>query len=327
MEYAVIGAGLLLLVVGGETVLRGGVGLSRALGLSPLLIGLLVISAGTSAPELVVALRAASHHAPDIALGNLVGSNIVNILLMLGLGALMRPIPSPPKLVFRDGGVMLAASIALVVIAQQGVVTRQIGLYLLAAFATYIVLCFFTDWRRPAQLSISETRAFARLNGHDMATGLALFLLAFGLICLFFGARFVVSGGVAIARDYHIPEDIIGLTVIAFGTSLPELTTTVVASARGQTSIAIGHLIGSNIYNILGVLGLTAFLYPMPVSHEIAGVDVFVMAGAAALIIPLAASGWRITRWQGAFLTLCYFAYIASLAWRMGYVTRAMVGM
>ena len=317
MVYAFLGIGFALLILGSETALHGSIGVSRARGLSPLLLGLLVISTASSAPELFVSLQAVHHNAPDIAIGNIVGSNIVNILLIMGLGALIRPMPSPPKVVFRDGGALVAASIALLLIAQTGTITREFGYMLLAGFAAYLVLAFATDWRRPSHNSVAECRAQSH-TGH-VPGGVGLFLFAFGLLCLFFGANFIVDGAVAMANAEHAPQAAIGLTIVALGASLPELAVTFIAAMRGRSDIAVGQLIGASIFNILFVLGVTAAIHPLPVNPMIAKVDALVMAGAALLLIPLLASSWRLTRVRGFFLILCYVGYGVFLASRLGY--------
>ncbi len=326
MPYAFVAAGLVLLIVGSETVVRGGVGLAAALRLSPLLIGLVIVSAGTSAPELVVSLNAALKGAPDIAVGNVVGSNILNTLLILGLGALIRPLPAPPKIVWRDGLVMAAASLALLAIARTGHLSAHTGFVLLAAFALYIVLAFFTDWRRAGGASAPEARARKLAGDGQGYVVVSLFLLILGFVALYVGARIVVDGSVALARSFQMPEALIALTVIALGTSLPELITTVVASVRGQSQLAIGHLIGSNIFNILAVLGTTAAIRPVTISPALAGADIWVMAGAAVLLIPIMATGWRVTRGQGFFLALLYFIYLGFLGWREGLIHLPMFG-
>ena len=325
MAYAFVGFGLLLLIIGSEAVMRGGIGLSRSFGLSPLLIGLLVVSAGTSAPELVVSLQGAFHGAPGLAFGNIVGSNIVNLLLILGMGAVMRPIPTSPKTVLRDGGVLVLASAALVLLAESGVITRQDGWLLLAGFVAYLVLCFVTDWRRPSSLGGVEARVPAQ--GERVPTpAMSVIVLLFGLACLFFGGSYVVDGGIAVARLYHVPPAVIGLTVIALGSSLPELATTIAAAVRGQTAIAMGNLIGSNIFNILLVLGATSTVHPLQVAHLVANADIFIMMGAALVLPLMLASRWQLTRAQGVLLVFCYFAYLAFVAWRQGYVPAGALG-
>ena len=319
MAYAFVGFGLILLIIGSEAVLRGGVGLSRNIGLSPLLIGLLIVSIGTSAPELVVSLQSALRQAPDLALGTVIGSNIINILFVLGLGALMRPIPASPKTVLRDGGALVLSSVALLALAEAGRIPRACGLVLLGGFAVYVLVCFLTDWRRPAPDSGAQARV--RAHGDQVLTpAVSIILLLFGLACLYFGGGYVVDGGLAVARFYHVPEEVIGLTLVAFGSSLPELATTVTASLRGQSSLAAGNLIGSSIVNILLVLGLTASIRPLTVSAQVAGVDIYVMTAAAVLLPLLLASRWRLTRGQGLFLVVAYLAYLGFVAWRQGLV-------
>lgn len=244
MAYWFLAASLLLLVLGSEAVLRGGVELGRAVGMSPLAIGLLVVAAATATPELFVSLRAATAGAPAIALGDVVGTNILNLLLVLGLGALIRPLASPPKVVLRDGGAMLLGSVAVAFLALGGAITRRDGLLLLAAFVVYIVVTFATDWRRSPGHSVPQARALARSQGEPMPVIGALFLLVFGVVGLVLGAHFAVSGSLALAREWRLQEAFVGLTVVAFGTSLPKLITTLVAAARGNTNLAVGHVIG-----------------------------------------------------------------------------------
>lgn len=323
MAYAFVGFGLVLLIIGSESVLRGGIGLSKIFGLSPLLIGLLVVSAGTSAPELVVSLEGAFHGAPDLALGNVIGSNLVNILLILGFGAMMRPIPTSPKIVLRDGGVLVAVSAALFLMVRGGSITRQDGWMLLAGFLAYVLLSFFTDRRRVPSHRTGDVRD---REGGGPTPAMSALLLIFGLACLYFGGAYVVDGGVAVARLYHVPQAVIGLTLIAVGSSLPELATTIVASIRGQTSIAIGNLIGSNIFNILLVLGITATVHPLSVSPMVAGADIYLMLGAAVVVPLMLAARWELGRAQGAFLMLAYLGYLVFVAWRQGFLTPGLFG-
>lgn len=321
--YAFVVFGLVLLVIGSEAVLRGGIGLSKSFGLSPLLIGLLVVSAGTSAPEMVVSLEGALHGAPDLVLGNVIGSNLVNILLILGIGAMMRPIPTSPKVVLRDGGVLVASSVALFAMVRAGTITTENGWMLLAGFGAYVLLSFFTDLRRVPAHCTGEARARAhdpeRERG-EPTLGMSAIILIFGLACLYFGGAYVVDGGVAVARLHHVPQAVVGLTLIAFGSSLPELVTTIVAAIRGHTSIAVGNLIGSNIFNILLVLGTTAVIHPLAVSPLVTGVDIYLLLGSAIALPVMLARRWGLGRAQGALLALSYLIYLGFLAWRLGYV-------
>lgn len=322
MAYAFVGFGLILLIVGSASVLRGGVGLSRFVGLPPLPIGLLIVSAAISAPEMAVSLQAAVRGAPDLALGTVIGSNIVNILFILGLAALLRPIPASPKAVLRDGGTLVAASIALLVLVKMGTLSRHSGLLLLAGFAAYMAVSFFTDWRRP----LPDGAAGARAGDRELAPAMSMILLLFGLACLYFGGGYVVDGGLALARFYRVPQAVIGLTVVAMGASLPELATAMAASLWGRTSIAACNLVTASIFNILFVLGLTALIHPMAVSRELAGADIYAMTGAAVLLPLILASRWRLTRAQGAFLVLSYLVYLGFVAWRQGLLSAVIPG-
>lgn len=325
MAYWFLGGGLVLLLFGSEAIVGGGVALSRALNLTPLVIGLLVITAGTSAPEFAVSLQAAQAGAPDIALANIVGSNILNLLLILGLAAMIRPLPSSPKVVLRDGGAMLVSAAALALMVRGGTITRFEGLAMLATFVLYLAVTFFSDWRRSAEHSVPCARAVQRLQAGAPSGAAGLFLLLFGLVGLAVGAHFTVAGAEAIARDFAFPQWLVGLTIVAFGASVPELVVTVVAAARGQTQLAIGHLIGSNVFNTLGALGATAALVPLNVNPALSG-DLLAMAAASALIVPLLVSRWRLSRPRGALLVLAYACYLVFLAWRQGLLTPAMIG-
>lgn len=327
MAYWFLGAGFILLVLGSEAAVRGGVALSRAAGLSPLAIGLFVLSLATSSPELAVSLRAALAGSPDIALGNVVGSNLINLLLALGLGALIRPMPSSPKVVLRDGGTMLGASVALALMAWGGAITRGEGVVLLLALLVYLVATYISDIRRPPEHSLACARAIDRLGGEETSASAGLFYLVLGIIGLVLGAHFAVGGAVKLAAAMHVSELAMALTLIAFGTSLPELLMTVIAAARGESELAIGHLIGSSTFNILGVIGITAAVHPLSVAPMLAAVDVLVMVGATAILLPMLASHWRLSRPQGALLLVSYVGYVVFLAWRLGMLTPQMLGM
>jgi cation:H+ antiporter len=316
-----------LLIAGSEATVRGGVGLARVLGLSPVLIGLLVIASATSAPELFVALRAATAGAPDIALGNIIGGNIFLLLFALGLGALIRPLASPPKVVLRDGGTMLAAALVVAFFALNEYLGRHEGLFLFLGLVVYLVVTFFTDWRRSADHSVALSRAVARSKNEPLPVVGSLFLLFLGLICLVLGALFTVDGSVALARALHLQQAFVGLTIIAFGTSLPKLVSVLVAAIRGHTDAAVGLVIGAVIFNLLGVLGITAMVAPLAVSRMLASTDLYVMVGASAVLLPLLAMRWRLSRPRGALLALGYVCYVAFLLWRQGLLTPALPGL
>jgi cation:H+ antiporter len=326
MAYWFLAAGFLLLVLGSEAVMRGGVWLGREFGLSPLLIGVLIISTATSAPELFVTLRAATMGAPDIALGDIVGGNILCLLLVLGLGALIRPMSSPPKVVLRDGGTMLAGALALAFFALDGLISRRDGLFLLAGFVVYIATIILTDWRRSADHSVPQARAEAMLQGNLPPAVAGLFLLILGTILLVLGAHFSVSGGVALARDFNLHEAFVGLTIIAFGTALPKLITIVAVAVRGQTNLAVGQVIGACAFNLLGVTGLTAAVAPLSVSPILGSVDIAVMTAASAILLPLLAMKWRLSRVRGALLLIAYAGYLVFALWRQGLLTLNGIG-
>jgi cation:H+ antiporter len=326
MVYWFLGGGLVLLLFGGEAVVRGGVAVTRALNLPPLLIGLLVITGGTAAPEFSVSIEAARAGSADIALGNVLGSNILNLLLILGFASLIRPLPSSPKVVLRDGGAMLFAALALTAMSLDGKLSAFEGIAMLAGFALYLLACFFSDWRRSSEHSVPCARAIQRLQGDPQSATAGVFIFLFGLVGLAVGAHFTVAGAIGFARAFHLSEATVGLTVVACGASLPELIVTLIATGRGQSQIAVGHLIASNVFNTLGAIGLTAALTPMKINPAL-GSDLLVMTAASALLLPLLATSWRLTRMRGALLVLSYACYLVFLAWRQGLLAPAMAGL
>jgi cation:H+ antiporter len=312
MVYVFLGIGFALLLIGSEAVLRGGTGLFRVLGLPPIFISLLIVSLAMSAPELSVAIQASLRGMSDIALGDIVGSNIANMLLVCGIGALMRPMPAPPRVVFRDGGVLIAASIALVFIALEGFIPKLFGVFLLVAWVGYLVLVSLTDLGRPTKLLAGETR-----DG-EMGAALSLFVFAVGVVCLFFGARLALDFALLIARDFHLPQLAVALTLLAIGTSLPEIVSTFVSAMRGHPNLASGRLVASSVFNILLVLGIAAVVRPMSVAPMLAQFDAPLMAACAIVIPLLMLFGWRLTRGQGLLLLLGYAGYIVSVGLRSG---------
>ncbi len=327
MAYWFLAAGLVLLIAGSEAAVRGGVALARVFGVSPLLIGLLVIASATTAPELFVSLRAATAGAPDLALGDVLGGNIFMLLFALGLRALIRPVASPPKVVLRDGGAMLAGALAIVFFALKGDLTRRDGLFLFLGFVAYLVVTYFTDWRRSADHSVVLSRAEARSQREPLPVVGALFLLFLGLICLILGSLCTVDGSVALARAMHLQQAFVGLTIIAFGTSLPKLIAALVALARGRADVAAGLLIGANVFNLLGVLGITAMVTPLAISPALAWTGVYVVAAASAALLPLLAMRWRLSRPRGVLLMICYVCYVAFLVWRQGLLPLSLLGL
>lgn len=307
-------AGLALLAVGGEVLVRGAVGAARALGVSPLLIGLTLVGFGTSTPELVTSLQAAAKGSPGLAVGNIVGSNIANILLILGLAALLRPVSFDPRAFARDGLVLALATLACLGVALYGRLTPAIGIGFLVALATYIVVSWLQERRSPPgdpEATRLEAEAAAAAPARPrVLPGLALAVA--GIVLTIVGARLLVDGAIDVARASGVSETVIGLTIVAVGTSLPELVASLAAALRGRSDVAFGNVVGSNIYNILGILGVTAVLQPLRVPPEIARVDIWVMVAATTLV--LAQRNFRLGRREGLVLLLCYGLYVTVLA-------------
>ena len=301
MDYVYVFAGLLGLFFGGEGLVRGSVGIARRLAIPPLLIGLTVVGFGTSTPELLVSVDAALRGVPDIAVGNIVGSNIANILLIVGLTALVWPIRVSGATLRRDTAVMLAAAFALLPVFALGEIGRLPGVLLVLALAAYLTFAYL----RPGSEAAEEQGAPA-----PSSVVVSLLWVIGGLVILMFGARFLVDGAVSIARGYGVSEAFIGLTIVAVGTSLPELATSVIAAFRRQSEIAIGNIVGSNIFNVLGILGVTALIRPIPVASRFLTFDLPVMMMVSLVLTGLLLTRPVIGRGVGLVLLAAYVAYI-----------------
>ena len=311
--YAYALGGLVLLFAGGEWLVRGAVTVSRRFGLSPLLIGMTVVAWCTSAPELVVSMGAAFEGQSDIAIGNIVGSNIFNILGVLGAASLIAPIIVKPAELRRDIGVMLASAVALAAVAQLGEVGRIAGVVFTLAVAAYVFLSYRSELKNPS-LPSAELHTH---EGEEIQTSSSVWpgvgMLAIGLGSLVVGARLLIVGSTAIARGFGISEAVIGLTLVAVGTSLPELATSVVAAIRKHSDVAVGNVVGSNIFNILGILGITSTVRPIGVAQQIANLDVWVMLGISIALAPILLLRGKIGRLLGAAMLVAYVAYLAVL--------------
>lgn len=308
LVYLVLG--LVLLVAGGELLVRGAVQLAQKFRISPLLIGLTLVGFGTSTPELVTSLQAAFAGSPGIAVGNVVGSNIANILLILGVSALIFPVAVAKDTFRRDGLVLAIATLLCLGAILIGRLEVWLGLVFVAALAGYILFAFRQERQANAAQAAStgEAPADAPKVSATLIALDALFVVG-GLVLTIFGARFLVTGAIDLARMANISETIIGLTIVAVGTSLPELVTSVMAALRKHSDIAFGNIVGSNIYNILGILGVTAIVKPIDVPPQIAGFDVWIMIGATVLLFLAAMSRWRIARAEGGVMLGAYVAY------------------
>ena len=317
MTFLSLAAGFVLLFFGGEMVVRGAVALARRFDVSPLVIGLTIVGFGTSLPELLVSLNAALTGAPGIAVGNVIGSNLANMMLILGVAALICPIAVTPNALRRDGFVLTAVTAVFVAVAIGGSAERHEGGLMVAALAAYVGLSLWHDARMnsgSAQLHREEAEAVTGLPGR-----LWLMILAVigGFAAVGFGADLLVNGATALARDAGIPDEVIGLTLVAVGTSLPELATAIVAAYRGHADVCLGNVIGSNIFNLFGILGVTALAVPVPFADKIVDFDLWVLAGMTLLLLPLLLTGWRLARAEAALLLTLYGAYVACQFWGM----------
>ncbi len=312
LVLAKLGLGLVLLVSGGDGFVRGSVAIARRLGLSPLLIGLTLVGFGTSTPELLTSLQAALAGSPGIAIGNVVGSNTANILLILGVAALIQPLRTQPAAFRRDGTVVLLAALACLGVVMMGEIGRPAGLLLVAALLAYVGYTYVRETRVPDR-SAEMHRAEAELEPRPHRLWVALLFTAGGLLATILGARLLVDGAIALAAAVGISETVVGLTVVAVGTSLPELTVSVVAALRREADVAFGNIVGSNIYNVFGILGITALVTPIAVPPEIIAFDIWVMLGATVLLLAFAVTGWRVNRLEGALLLVGYGAYLTVL--------------
>lgn len=300
MTYLLFALGLVALFFGGEYLVRGATAIAKHFRLSPMVIGLTIVGFGTSAPEMLVSVQAAMAGQPAIAIGNVLGSNIANILLILGISALIAPLIIPVRKLWRDLGFMLLATAVIWVMLLDGSVTRLDGLLLVAGLIIFLATAFLTGKVEPEEANegdIPQWKAWAMTLG--------------GLVVLVIGARLLVDSSTEIARAFGISEAVIGLTIVAVGTSLPELATSVIAAIRKQTEIAVGNIVGSNIFNIFGILGTTALIAPIPADPRFASVDMPWVAGAAIGLTVLAFVLGGLPRIAGALLLAAYAGYVA----------------
>ncbi|MEZ6193703.1 MAG: calcium/sodium antiporter [Phycisphaerales bacterium] len=320
MAVVLILLGLTVLTVGAEVLLRGAVGLARAVGMSPLVIGLTVVAFGTSAPELAVSLKAAAAGKADIALGNVVGSNTFNVLFILGVSALIVPLAASRQLVRLDVPVMIVVSLLAWLFAADGRVGRVEGILLFSGLLAYTAWLVRLGRREAVTIANTATEPGAPAAETAAPNTLAhtlrmLVYIVVGLGCLILGARWLVDGAVSVAQALGASDLLIGLTIIAAGTSMPEVATSIMASIRGQRDIAIGNVVGSNIFNLLCVLGATATIAPdgVPVAPAALRFDIPVMAAVALACLPIFFTGGRIARWEAALFLAYYAAYIVFL--------------
>ncbi|MDY0028776.1 MAG: calcium/sodium antiporter [Pseudobdellovibrionaceae bacterium] len=314
MSILFILAGFALLLAGGEALVRGSVAIATKMGVSKLVIGLTLVGFGTSAPELVTSIQAALSGASGIAIGNVVGSNIANILLIIGASALLFPMACPREAVTRDGTIMAIATILLAVVCFNGDITRPIGAVFVVLLLCYLAMTFYIEKRGKDKAGEMLEHESEAMPSPFKSTSTNLLITFGGMGLLVLGANMLVRGATELATGLGVSETIIGLTVVAIGTSLPELATSIMAAIKKQSDVALGNVIGSNIFNILAILGITTLIKPIPVPPEIMNLDIWVALGAAAILLIFAFSGRTISRTEGGILFGAYVAYIGTLA-------------
>ncbi len=304
MTAVYILGGFFLLVTGGEALVNGAVNTARHLKIPPLVIGIILIGFGTSMPELVTSINAALVGAPDIAVGNVIGSNTANILLILGAAAMLSPISVSRAVLKRDGRILALLTLIFIPFALFGLITREIGALFLAILGIYIWMTYHGGKKDSLLDELSE-----EVSGTIKPLPLSLLMTLGGLTLTILGAKFLVEGAVDLARTFGISEAVIGLTIVAVGTSLPELVTSVLAARKGHSDVALGNIIGSNIFNIYGILGVTALVLPVPISDQILWQDLWVMIAATASLIGLAWWKEKISRGKGMVFLAVYAGY------------------
>lgn len=306
--------GLAVLVVGADVLVRGASRLAVSFGVSPLVVGLTVVAFGTSAPEMAVSMGAALADSPDLAIGNVVGSNIANVLLILGLSALITPLLVDEQIVRQEVPIMIGASALLVVMAMDGRIGRLEAATLFILVIAYTVFLVVQS-RRASQHAQDEFASDIPSSTWDSHWTVQIALIAAGLLMLVAGADWLVEAAVAFARAFGVSDLVIGLTVVAVGTSMPEIATSIVAALRGQRDIAVGNVVGSNVFNILAVLGVTGLISGsgLPVSETARNFDLWVMLAVAFACLPIIATRRMIGRWEGGLFLGYYAAYTAWL--------------
>ena len=336
MDFVFATIGLLILLVAGDSLVRGAVNLSLRLGVPALIVSLTIVAFGTSAPEMLISVQAVLDGVPGLAMGNVVGSNTANILLVLGVPALLKGLDTSNCDTRRNFVLMIAATVLFLALAQSGYFGWPQGLVLLAGLGLMLYSAFreAQTHRREVRAQIAaalaakgepldeatlEAQAAAEEAGEvegidpDMAWWKVFLFLAIGLIGLPLGAQILVESATSIARDYGVSETVIGLTLVAIGTSLPELATTVMAAYRNQADVALGNVIGSNMFNLLAIIGVASLVGPLPVEPKLLMYDLWVMLAASLLIAPFVFGGWRMGRVWGIVFVGLYGLYLMAI--------------
>lgn len=313
MEFLLIVAGLVVLIFGGDYLVKGASGIALRLNVPPMLIGMTIVALGTSAPELVVSVQAALDGNPDIAIGNVIGSNIVNVSLILALTVIIFPIAVKRDSLKFDWAVMMLASILFYLFALNNEISRLEGIVFLIALTSFILYSIYRVRKKKVVSEADTGVADISITDPPKTKSYFVYLLyiIFGAVGLVFGARWFLEGAEAVALRLGVSERVIAISLVAFGTSVPELAASVIAAFKKEQDISLGNIIGSNLFNILGILGVTAVIQPIKInSPEIMSNDIFWMLGTSFLILPLSIFGFRLGRWQGFVLLSIYALFM-----------------
>lgn len=305
--------GFVLLLFGAEYLVRGAVSLARRLNVAPMIIGMTIVAYGTTAPELVVSLQAAIDGLPGIAVGNVVGSNIANILLILGVSAVIFPIVVAPKALYRDATMMMAAALLFTALALSGTIERWQGVLMVLALAVFSIYAFRVERKRgkdndPGDMPEELEHEF---EDKPQATWLALLSVVGGIVSVVTGAKLLVAAAIVTATALGVSEAVIGLTIVAVGTSLPELATAVVAALRRHSSVAVGNILGAGIYNLLAIMGLVSAVSPVAVPQQILMFDLWLMLAVTAMLLTFLLLRSGLSRPVGALFLAGFAAYTA----------------
>lgn len=313
--YVQVTAGFVILLIAAEAMVRGAVILADKMGVSPMVIGMTVVAFGTSAPELVVSLQASLQGSPGLAIGNIVGSNIANVWLILGAACLVMPILAKPDAMPRDIILLAVGTVIFSIMCFFGEVGRVSGVVLLVIFAAFIFASYFREQDDPAVLEEHAEELAELEKGVPKSVPIAFALTVGGIVGLAFGADLLVQGGSEIARSFGVSEEVIGLTLFAFGTSLPELAASVVAAYRGHPDVAIGNVVGSNVFNMMLVGGLVAVVTGLQVPDQMVRFDIWVMLIATLMLMPVLLGKIKLNRGFAMVFFLLYVGYIGAQAY------------
>jgi cation:H+ antiporter len=310
LNALMVAAGLALLTIGGESIIRGALAAATRLQISPLLAGLVIVGFGTSAPELVVTVEAVISKRADIAIGNVIGSNISNILLILGLCSLITPLTVQPLSLKRDGLTGVGGGLLFVLLTGSAILTRVDALILLSGLTLYLIYAYRTERALDDPAASPALAHLDEIAALPVSLRLTWLYLIGGGVSLAIGARLLLSGAIGIAETFNVPDAVIGLTLVAVGTSLPELAVSLLAVLRRQADLAVGNILGSNIFNVFAILGIAAMLQPLPVAARIVQFDQWVMLAVSIVLMLFLYTGMRINRWEAAALLSAYGIYI-----------------